>query len=163
MTSFLKSALNVVDVDSNLNYVEIKYTKWNKVLAIYEDFTDYLYTSSKGDWVEITCSKQDIQYENFLQTMVEKTVESTQRMALIALDNLLARKDLESHDIIRIMNTCKIVNPSFKVPYINKKNTWQLEFAKGFIRDYLPDAIEHCLSKKRLHRIFTVLKLIDER
>ncbi len=107
MTSFLKSALNVVDLDSNLNYVEIKYTKWNYNSNTYEDFTDYLYTSSKGDWTEITCSKQDIQYENFLQTMVEKTIESTQRMALIALDNLLARKNLGNHDVIRIMNTCK--------------------------------------------------------
>jgi|TARA_A200000159_G_scaffold157252_1_gene173131 hypothetical protein len=162
MTSFLKSALNVVDLDSNLNYVEIKYTKWNYNSNTYEDFTDYLYTSSKGDWTEITCSKQDIQYENFLQTMVEKTIESTQRMALIALDNLLARKNLGNHDVIRIMNTCKIVNPTFKVPYINKNNTWQIEFARGFIRDYLPDAIECCLNKKRLSRMFTVLKLIDE-
>ena len=94
--------------------------------------------------------------------MVEKTIESTQRMALIALDNLLARKNLGNHDVIRIMNTCKIVNPTFKVPYINKNNTWQIEFARGFIRDYLPDAIECCLNKKRLGRMFTVLKLIDE-
>jgi hypothetical protein len=54
------------------------------------------------------------------------------------------------------------VNPTFKVPYINKNNTWQIEFARGFIRDYLPDAIECCLNKKRLGRMFTVLKLIDE-
>jgi len=83
MTSFLKSAKAVHDVESDLAYIEIQYDKGYKI------FTDYINAEPLGDWFHIQSEERDIRYDKFLETMVSKTLEVQQRLAELALDNIL--------------------------------------------------------------------------
>jgi hypothetical protein len=49
MTSFVKSAKYVHDVESDLSYVEIVYDRYMKGKG-YDTFTDYINTKPLGDW-----------------------------------------------------------------------------------------------------------------
>ena len=44
MTSFIKSATSVFDVDSNMSYVEIVYDRYMKNNKKYETYVDYINT-----------------------------------------------------------------------------------------------------------------------
>jgi len=52
MTSFLKSAKHVFDVESDLSYVEIVYDRYIRNKG-YSTFTDYLNTEPFADWVSL--------------------------------------------------------------------------------------------------------------
>lgn len=159
MSSFLKRALVVHDVDSDLTYVEINYLKYIAGRG-YIDFVDYLNTKPLGDWTEIVSRKQCIQYENFLDTMVASTRETCVKMATIALENILCGiVDIRTY--IRVMNVAKILDPSFIPPFINKKSAWQRKYVETFCKETLPDIIEQTESNTRLRRAFNVLKLIE--
>lgn len=159
MSSFLKRALVVHDVESDLAYVEINYLKYVAGRG-YVDFVDYLNTRPRGDWTEIVSRKQSIQYENFLETMVEPTHETRVKMATIALENILCGLvDIKTY--IRVMNAVKIIDPTFTPPFINKKSAWQRKYVEDFCCQILPDIIERTMSMKNLSRLFNVLKLIE--
>ncbi|QIG59786.1 hypothetical protein [Dishui Lake phycodnavirus 3] len=159
MSSFIKRALVVHDVESDLSYVEINYLKYVPGRG-YVDFVDYLNTKSRGDWIEIVSRKQAIQYENFLDTMVEPTRETRVKMATIALENILSGNvDIKTY--IRVMNVAKILDPSFTPAFINKKSPWQRKYAEDFCKETLPDIIERTTSMTRLLRAFNVLRLIE--
>jgi hypothetical protein len=159
MSSFLKRALVVHDIESDLAYVEINYLKYVPGRG-YIDFVDYLNTTPRGDWTEIVSRKQSIQYENFLETMLEPTHETRVKMATIALENILCGiVDIKTY--IRVMNTVKIIDPTFTPSFINKKSPWQRKYAEYFCREVLPDVIERTMSTKNLLRLFNVLKLIE--
>ena len=159
MSSFLKRALVVHDIESDLTYVEINYMKYVAGRG-YIDFVDYLNTRPRGDWMEIVSRKQSIQYENFLETMVEPTHETRVKMATIALENILCGiVDMKTY--IRVMNTVKIIDPSFRPPYINTESAWQRKYVEQFCNETLPDIIERTTSNKDLSRMFNVLKLIE--
>lgn len=159
MSSFLKRALVVHDVESDLAYVEINYLKYVAGRG-YVDFVDYLNTTPRGDWTEIVSRKQSIQYENFLETMVEPTHETRVKMATIALENILCGLvDIKTY--IRVMNAVKIIDPTFTPPFINKKSAWQRKYVEDFCCQILPDVIERTMSMKNLSRLFNVLKLIE--
>jgi len=64
-------------------------------------------TSPLGDWTFIQSGKQSIQYEKFLDTMVSKSIEVRQRMAELALDNVLAYEQSD-RNYIRIAHATKI-------------------------------------------------------
>ena len=66
MTSFLKSAKSIHDVESDLAYVEIVYESYKKGKG-YTTFTDYMNTSPLGDWTFIQSGKQSIQYDPTFQ------------------------------------------------------------------------------------------------
>ena len=83
MTSFLKSAKAVHDVESDLAYIEIQYEKG------YRTFTDYINAEPLGDWMHIQSEESDIRYDKFLDTMVSRTLEVQQRLAELALENVL--------------------------------------------------------------------------
>ena len=51
--NILSTAKYVYDVDSDLNYVEIIYDKWNNKRMEYNTYTDYLNTQPVGDWSQI--------------------------------------------------------------------------------------------------------------
>jgi len=159
MSSFLKRALVVHDIESDLAYVEINYLKYVPGRG-YIDFVDYINTKPRGDWTEIVSRKQSIQYESFLETMVEPTHETRVKMATIALENILyGIADIKTY--IRVMNAVKIIDPTFTPPFINKKSAWQRKYAEDFCREVLPDVIERTMSTKNLLRLFNVLKLIE--
>ena len=101
-----------------------------------------------------------MKYEDFLDIMIEKTIETMRKMVLIELDNVM----LENKNInlfIRIMNTIKILDPTFIPPVINKMCSWQKRYVIETCKKTLPQIIKTSTSKYRLNKMFKILKLIE--
>lgn len=154
MTSFLKSAKAVHDVESDLAYIEIQYDKG------YKTFTDYINAEPLGDWLHIQSEERDIRYDKFLETMVSKTLEVRQRLSELALDNVLVT-DQDDRTYIRIAHAVKILDPTFQPPRVNMESAWQMEFIKKFCKKSLPEAIQTCMSVSRLTHFFNILCVLQ--
>ena len=100
MTSFVKSAKAVHDVESDLAYIEIHYDKYTKTKG-YKAFTDYINAEPLGDWTQIQSEERNIRYDKFLETMVTNTTEVQQRLAELALENVLMY-DQDDRTYVRI-------------------------------------------------------------
>jgi hypothetical protein len=159
MTSFLKTAKAVYDVESELNYVAITYERFVKGKG-YETYIDYINTMPLANWTVLNSKTHSIPYEKFLDVMCEKTLEVHQKLAELALENIMADKK-SIHTYIRVTHASKILDPTFQPPWINRKSAWQREFIKKFCRETLPDLIERCEDKSRLEYFFNVLRNID--
>ena len=159
MTSFIKSAKAVYDVESELEYVEIEYERFVRGKG-YETYVDYINTKPLADWVVLTSKTQSIPYEKFLDTMCEKTLEVRQKMAELALENILADKR-SIHTYIRMTHATTILDPTFQPPWINVKSAWQREFVRKFCEDTLMDLVQRCTDESRLEYFFTVLCSIE--
>ena len=160
MTSLLKSAHVVHDVDENKTFIEIMYSKYVPDEG-YKTFVDYLNAQPIGDWTKIVSKKETVRYEKFLDTMIEKNLETRQKMALIMLENIAGDMFIDIKTQIRIMNTIKILDPTFEPPFVNRRCSWQKQFVRDFCQDILPDVVERCTNEKRLDRFFSVLRLIE--
>ncbi len=159
MTSFLKSAKSIYDVDSELQYVEIVYEKYVRGKG-YDTYIDYINTEPLADWTCLKSSKQSIPYEKFLDTMVKKTLEVRQKMAELVLENILAEKQT-INTLIRVAHTSKILDPTFQPPRINVKSAWQRDFIVQFCEYTLPDLIQQTISESRLEYFFNVVRSIE--
>jgi len=71
MTSFLKSAKHVFDVESDLSYVEIVYDRYTRGQG-YSTFTDYLNTDPLADWMALESGNHSIPYDKFLDTWLRR-------------------------------------------------------------------------------------------
>lgn len=161
MSSFLKSAKSVYDVDSDLDYVAITYERFVKGKG-YATYVDYIHTKPSADWIYLKSKTQSIPYEKFLDTMCDKTIEVHQKMAELALQNIISDKQ-NIHTYIRTAYASKILDPSFQPPWINTKSAWQREFIKKFCMDTLADLIQRCENESRLEYFFNVLRNISSR
>ena len=159
MTSFIKSAKAVYDVESELEYVEIEYERFVRGKG-YETYVDYINTKPLADWVVLKSKTQSIPYEKFLDTMCEKSLEVRIKMAELALENILADKR-NIHTYIRTAHASAILDPSFQPPWINIKSAWQREFIKKFCEDTLSDLIQRTTNESRLEYFFNVLSNIE--
>jgi len=159
MTSFIKSAKAVYDVESDLDYIEIKYERFVRGKG-YETYIDYINTKPLADWVVLTSKKHSIPYEKFLDTMCEKTLEVRQKMAELAIENIIADKQ-HVNTYIRTANASKILDPTFQPPWINIKSAWQREFIKKFCEDTLLDLVQRTTNDSRLEYFFNVLHNIE--
>lgn len=159
MTSFIKSAKAVHDVESDLAYVEIVYERYMRGKG-YETFTDYINTEPLADWTYLKSERQSIPYEKFLDSMLKKTLEVKQRMAELILDNILSYEQSD-RTYIRIANAVKILDPTFQPPRVNMESAWQMEFIKKLCKKYVPHAIQVCTKKSRLEYFFNVLRIIE--
>ena len=159
MTSFLRSAKAVYDVESKLDYVEITYERYVKGKG-YATYLDYINTKPCANWTELKSKSESIPYEKFLDTMCEKTLEVYQKMAELALQNIVADKQT-IHTYIRTAYASKILDPTFQPPWINTERTWQREFIKKFCTDTLADLIQRCTNESRLAHFFNVLRSIE--
>ncbi len=159
MSSFIKSALAVYDVESDLEYVEIEHERFVRGKG-YNTYRDYINTKPLADWVKITSKTQSIPYEKFLDTMCEKTLEVRQKMAELALENILSDKR-DIHTYIRTAHASKILDPTFQPPWINIKSAWQREFIRKFCEDTLADLIQRTTEESRLEYFFNVLCNIE--
>jgi hypothetical protein len=159
MSSFIKSAKAVYDVESELEYVEIKYERFVRGKG-YETYVDYINTKPLADWVVLTSKTQSIPYEKFLDTMCEKTFEVRQKMAELALENIIADKQ-HVNTYIRTAHASKILDPTFQPPWINVKSAWQREFIKKFCTETLADLVQRCDDESRLEYFTDVLRNIQ--
>src|SRR6056300_1153202 len=159
MSSFLKSAKAVYDVDSDLDYVAIRYERFVKGKG-YATYVDYIHTKPLADWTYLRSQTQSIPYEKFLDTMCEKTLEVRQKMAELALENIVADKQ-HINTYIRTAHASTILDPTFQPPWINMKSAWQREFIKKFCEDTLLDLIQRSTDESRLDYFFSVLCSIE--
>ena len=159
MTSFLKTAKAVYDVESELDYVAITYERFVRGKG-YATYIDYIHTKPLADWTVLKSKSQSIPYEKFLDTMCEKTLEVHQKMAELALENIVADKQT-IHTYIRTAYASKILDPTFQPPWINTESAWQREFIKKFCVDTLADLIQRCEDESRLEYFFNVLRNIQ--
>lgn len=159
MTSFIKSAKSVHDVESDLAYVEIVYERYVKSKG-YATYTDYINTEPLADWTYLESEKQSIPYEKFLDTMVKKTLEVRQRMAELVLENVLSYEQSD-RTYVRIAHAMKILDPTFQPPRVNMESAWQMELIKKLCKKYAPYAIQTCTKKSRLEYFFNVLRIIE--
>ena len=158
MSSFLKTAKAVYDVESDLDYVAITYERFVKGKG-YATYVDYIHTKALADWTVLKSKTQSIPYEKFLDTMCEKTLEVRQKMAELALENIVADKQT-AHTYIRTAYASKILDPTFQPPWINTESAWQREFIRKFCVDTLADLIQRCDDESRLEYFFNVLRSI---
>jgi len=156
MACFVISCKQLINVDTNEDLVEVKYNKYIEGFG-YETFTDYFNTVLRGNFY---ISSRSLRYEKFLDTMVNKTIETRRRMVLIQLENVLL-ENKNVHSLIRLMNSVKIVDPTFRPPYINKSCSWQKRMVRDFCLKTLPKVIETCTNDNKLETLFNVLKLIE--
>ena len=154
MTSFLKSAKAVHDVESDLAYIEIQYEKG------YRTFTDYINAEPLGDWMHIQSEELDIRYDKFMDTMVSRTLEVQQRLAELALENVLLCEQ-DDRTYVRIAHAVKILDPTFQPPRINMGSAWQMEFIKKFCKKTLPEVIQECTNASRLTHFFNILCVLQ--
>ena len=148
------------DVESELEYVEIEHERFVRGKG-YNTYRDYINTKPLADWVKITSKTQSIPYEKFLDTMCEKTLEVRQKMAELALENILAvRRNI--HTYIRVAHASKILDPTFQPPRINIESAWQKDFIRKFCEDTLADLIQRTTDESRLEYFFSVLCNIEQ-
>lgn len=159
MSSFLKSAKAVYDIESELDYVTITYERFVRGKG-YATYVDYINTKPLANWTVLKSESQSIPYEKFLDTMCEKTLEVRQKMAELALQNIVADKQT-IHTYIRVAYASKILDPTFQPPWINTESAWQREFIKKFCIDTLSDLIQRCEDESRLEYFFNVLRNIQ--
>jgi hypothetical protein len=159
MTSFVKSAKHVFDVECDLSYVEIVYDRFVKGEG-YTAFTDYINTEPLADWTALMSEKRTIPYDKFLDAMVKPTLEVRQRMAELALENFLSYIQ-DNRSYVRVVHAIRILDPTFQPPRVNMESAWQMEFVKNVCEEYVLNAIELCTKKSRLKYFFNVLKIIE--
>lgn len=159
MTSFVKSAKHVFDVESDLSYVEIVYDRFVKGEG-YTAFTDYINTEPLADWTVLMSEKRTIPYDKFLDAMVKPTLEVRQRMAELALENFLSYIQ-DNRSYVRVVHAIRILDPTFQPPRVNMESAWQMEFVKNVCEEHVLNAIELCTKKSRLKYFFNVLKIIE--
>jgi hypothetical protein len=159
MTSFIKSAKHVIDIESDLSYVEIVYDRYIRGKG-YSTYTDFINTEPLADWVSLDSTTNSIPYDKFLDTMVKSTFEVQQRMAELLLERILSLRQSD-RVYVRILHGIKILDPTFQPPRVNMESAWQMEFVKKFCRKSVPDVIQECTQKSRLEYFSNVLKLIE--
>lgn len=156
MTSFVKQCYQLYHIDEKCTVTEIHYSKYTDGIG-YEDKIDSFKTKTN---CEFNYGMGSVRYERFLDTMVVKTIETVRKMVLIALDNALC-ENKNIHSLIRIMNSIKILDPTFLPPIINKTCSWQKKLVKEICSDILPNVIETSTNQVTLDRLFRTLQLIE--
>jgi len=159
MPAFLKEAHTFRDTLTGKDCVELKYTKYIEGEG-YVNLSECLDARPIGGWTDLKSSRESMRYEQFLDTMVEKTLITRRIIALIQLENILC-ENKNIHSLLRIMHTIKIIDPTFEPPIINIKCKWQKKLIKNICLYTLPNVIENCVNEKRLERLFNIMRLIE--
>jgi hypothetical protein len=142
------------DGSNAVDCVEITYRKYTPENG-YRTLTDYVYTKPLGNWTEIKFnSSDDVQYTNFLNTMVFKNIEVYRKLARLALSNVVNYPMYH----IKIINALCILDPTFVPPIINKRCTWQRELLENIAQTTSLRVIYTCKNTYRLERYFNALQ-----
>lgn len=156
MTSFLKYAKSVHDVEADISCVEAVYERYTADQG-YLIHTDYLHTEPTTDWTYIQ-SRKPVQYDKFLDTMVDKTLDVRRRLAELALDTLFSW-DQENIVYVRVAHAMKILDPTFQPPYVNMTCAWQMDIMRTLCKG-VHHAIQVCTDTSRLDYFLKVVRLI---
>ena len=160
MASFLKNAKHTYDVESKLHYIAIEYTQWNDSAFRYMHGVEYLQTKPIGTWTELTSIRKHLPYDKFLDTMVEQTLEVRRRKASLGVHALVLCSNPPMSVKLWLLSCMKILDPTFKPPFINARAAWQRELVDWMLRDTIHDLIERCYNESRLDKFYQVTQII---
>jgi len=59
-----------------------------------------------------------------------------------------------------LLSCMKILDPTFKPPFINARAAWQRELVDWMLRDTIHDLIERCYNESRLDKFYQVTQII---
>lgn len=159
MPSFVKEAHVFRDNLTGKDCVEVKYTRYIEGKG-YTDFAECFDSRPISGWSDIKSSRQCMRYEQFLDIMIEKTIDTRRVMALIELENVLC-ENKNIYSLLRVLNSVKIIDPTFTPPRINTRCSWQKKLIESICMTTIPHVIETCTNEKRLDKFFIVLRLIE--
>lgn len=154
MPAFVKEA-HVVS-DSGVSVLVTKYVEGQG----YQDFLMYFETGAIGGWDVIKSRRQCIRLDQFLDAMVEKTLETRRVQATLQLENVLCENN-NARSLFRVMHSVKILDPTFVPPIINPACAWQKKLVRLFCTETLPTVIAGCTNEKRLDIFFNVQRVIE--
>ena len=155
MPSFVKYASAFTN-KRGVKCVEVKYSRYIEGKG-YVDIPGYFETDTIDGWNFLKPKDGEDRYDDFLNTRIEKTITTRRQLALIELDNVMC-SNYNVYSIIRIMNTIKIIDPTFIPPFINPNalgrngiyaNYVLKRFRKLFTSVAMNDASMHYLTSCR--------------
>lgn len=162
--SCIKEVRAVYDVESDLHYIDVLYTKYveNDGMGMYEDFREYLQCRPIGSWTEIKSVNQSLRYDRFLDAMVQPSIEVRRKQCDLLLDEILVDYDDAStpRERVRLARSTRILEPSFNL-HFDPNSPWQNEIAKRAAHA-LRDLVDACTDERKLTRMFSVLRDILE-
>ena len=154
---YVTKATYVFDVNSQLDIVEIEYTKYVHGNG-WKTHKDWVYTYPEGDWVKLNFGDLSaVKYIDFLNSMVFKNLEVHRKIAKLSLDSVSKKSPKK---LLRLMNAIRILDPTFEPPEINTYSTWQMGLLKHIALGSSHEIISNCKNKKRIDRYFRVVQLI---
>jgi len=149
-----KHSISLLSNDSNVDCIEITYKKYIHGVG-YRTKTDYVYTKPAGNWVELKFYNEDnVEYSNFLNTMVTKNLDVHRKLAKIELDRIL---DSPGMYRINLLNAICILDPTFIPPIINKRCRWQCDLLEDIVSKTSLYVISTSRNERRLERYFNAL------
>jgi hypothetical protein len=159
MPSFVKYASAFTN-KRGVKCVEVKYSRYIEGKG-YLDIPGYFETDTIDGWNFLKPKDGEDRYDDFLNTRIEKTITTRRQLALIELDNVLC-SNYNVYSLIRIMNTIKIIDPTFIPPFINPKCAWQKRYIRDLCIKTFPEVIHECRNNYRLDTLFNVLQMIEQ-
>ena len=152
---FVLNAKSSWDVDANQNIVEITTTRWLPGTG-WNRHTDFLYTKPRGDWNNLTFSRDDgPKYYDFLNTMVDNNLEVERKKAQVCA-NLVVENGSWT-DFVKLMNNLTIMDTTFEPPVINLRCRWQRELLESMCNSWTQMVISTCLNQNNLSKFSRVV------
>ena len=120
---------------------------------------EFVYTSPKGSWYNITFTKEDrVKYVDFLRTMVVMTLDVARKIANAERDFMSGTGRL--YLARRGMNCLKIIDPRFESPDICLSRQWHIDIMWYINNIAARRAIDECEDINRLMRYADVLRAL---
>lgn len=138
--AYVLRAHHTYDVETNENMVEVT------VIGMeFGNKTDFLYTTPRGDWRELTFHHLEfMDYADFLRLMVHRTPDVEKKIAKVELMYL---SDTYS---LRVMNCLRLLDPTFRSPFVNIKNGHHMDLVNHINTVVAPRILEECMDTGRI-------------
>ena len=128
------------DVETNHSMIEVTTVGMEMGLK-----TDFLYTSPRGNWQDITFHNLEfMDYPDFLRLLVFRNPEVEKKIATVELLHCL---DPYS---IRAMNCLRIMDPTFRSPRVNIKNGHHMDLVHHINSVVASRILEECTDTIRV-------------
>lgn len=132
----------VLNAKNSTDNIAITTTTWMPGIG-WNNHTDFLYTTAKGDWNELKFMRDEyVTYESFLNSMVEKNLEVCRKIAQVSVERVLNEGSWS--DFVKLMKSLTILDNTFEPPYINLRCRWQREFLESICNTWVRVVIATC-------------------
>jgi hypothetical protein len=147
---FVTNAKVVYNVEDGSNTVEVTTDRFRPGTG-WNSHTDFVYTTPKGDWTELKfMRRENVRYIDFLNTMVDKTLEVSRKMAHLSVRQVLDDYPVRYPGLVDLINYLPILDPTFVPPDFNLRCRWQRELLTNMCNQWLYMVISTCRNQVRL-------------